>query len=438
MKTKLLTAVLLFTGTAIFAQVPDKAKLNRYFDALEKNNKFMGTISLSKDGKNVHTRSMGYLDADKKIPVNETTKFRIGSISKTFTAAMVFKAIEDKKLTLDTKLDRFYPAIPNASKITIAQLLNHHSGIHNFTSDPGFQSWYTSPKGEAEMISVITKGGSDFEPGSKADYSNSNYVLLSYILEKTYKDTYKNLVDKIIVKPLKLKNTYYGSAINTGSNEAHSYKFQGEWVREKDTDMSIPMGAGAMVSNPNDLSRFIEGLFAGKIISVPSLNQMKTLSDGYGMGLFEFPLTGKKAFGHNGGIDGFTSLLIYVPEEKITFALTSNGANYDNDLIAKAAVSWMQNTEFSIPDFSSYAYKGEDLDRYLGTYSSAEIPLKITVTKNGTSLLAQATGQSAFPLDAGPLHSFKFERAGIEMEFAPEQKEMVLKQNGAEYHFKRD
>lgn len=438
MRPKLFAALFLCAATSLFAQTPDKAKLDSYFAALEKNNKFMGTVTVSKDGKAVCTKSMGFMDVEKKTPVNENTKFRIGSISKTFTAAMVFKAIEEKKLTLDTKLDKFYPAVPNASKITVAQLLNHHSGIHNFTNDLSFQSWYTQPTSEAEMISVITKGGSDFEPGSKGEYSNSNYVLLSYILERSYKSSFKELVNKMIIKPLGLKNTYYGSAINTDANEAQSYRFQGSWQREKDTDMSVPMGAGAMVSNPADLSRFIEGLFAGKIVSQASLSQMKTMTDGYGMGLFEFPVPGEKAFGHNGGIDGFTALLTYVPEDKVTFALTSNGANYDNDLIALAALSWIYNKPFEIPDFSSYAYKTEDLDKYLGVYSSSQMPLKITITKNNATLIAQATGQGAFPLDAAKLHSFKFDQAGIILEFDPQQQKMILRQGGGEYSFTKD
>jgi D-alanyl-D-alanine carboxypeptidase len=439
MKTKLLSALFICAGAAtLFAQTPDRVKLDAYMQALADNNKLMGTVSVSKDGKTVYTKSIGYLDTEKKTPVNETTKFRIGSISKTFTASLVFKAIEEKKLTLDTKLDKYYPAVPNAAKITIAHLLGHRSGIHNFTNDTDYLTWHTSPKSEADMLEIIVKGGSDFEPGSQAKYSNSNYVLLSYMLERTYKKTFKELVDQKIIKPLGLKNTYYGGKINTANNEANSYAFEGTWNKEDETDMSVPMGAGAMVSTTADLSRFLEALFAGKIVSQASLDQMKTMTDGYGMGLFAFPFDGKTAYGHTGGIDGFTSMAAYFPEDKVTFAFTSNGSNYENNNLGLAALSWIFNKPFDVPDFTSYTYKTEELDQYLGVYASAQMPLKITITKNNTTLIAQATGQSSFPLDAANINNFRFERAGIEMEFKPEIKQMVLKQGGAIYTFTKE
>lgn len=422
----------------LFAQTPNKAKLDSYFNALEANNKFMGTVSVSKEGKTVYTKSIGYLDAEKQIKLNENSKFRIGSISKTFTAAMVFKAIEEKKLTLDTKLDKYFPTVPNASKITIGLLLGHRSGIHNFSNDASFRTWYTTPQTEVQMLDAIVKGGSDFEPGSKANYSNSNYVLLSYILEKIYKKPYKELVEKNIVKPLGLKNTYYGGKINTAANEAISYSFEGSWIKENETDMSIPMGAGAMVSTTADISRFLEALFAGRVLSQASLEQMKAITEGYGMGLFSYPFNEKTAYGHTGGIDGFSSMVTYFPDDKITFAFTSNGSNVDNNNIGIAVLSWIFNQTFEIPDFTSYAYKSEDLDKYLGVYSSSQMPLKITITKNNTTLMAQATGQSAFPLDAVKLNSFKFERAGVILDFNPEQQQMILRQGGGVYNFTKD
>lgn len=439
MKTRLLSVLFLFTGATLFAQTPDKAKLDSYMQALGENNKFMGTVSLSKDGKTVYTKSVGYLDAEKKTPINENTKFRVGSISKTFTSALMFKAIEEKKLTLDTKLDKYFPTVPNAAKITISNLLNHRSGIHSFTSDADYLTWHTTPKTEAQMLDIIVKGGSDFEPNSKAEYSNSNYVLLSYILEKAYKKPYKQIVDEKIIKPLGLKNTYYGSKINTANNEANSYNFNGAWTKEQETDMSVPMGAGAMVSTTADLSRFLEALFAGKVVSQASLDQMKTMVDDYGMGLFAFPFDGKTAYGHTGGIDGFTSMVAFFPGEKVTYAFTSNGANYDTNSIGRTALSWIFNKPFDMPSFKSYAYKTEDLDKYLGIYASPQVPLKITFTKNGTTLIAQATGQSSFPLDAAAeQHNFSFDMADIKMEFKPDTKQMIMKQGGGVFTFTKE
>lgn len=428
-------ALLNFTG---FSQTFDKAKLDIYFEALEKSDKFMGSVALSENGKIIYTKSIGFSDIENKIKPTENTKYRIGSISKTFTSVLVFKAIEQKKLSLETTLDKYFPTLKNANKITISNLLNHRSGIHSFTSDKEYMQWNTVPKTEKEMLQIIEKGGSDFEPNSKAEYSNPNYVLLSYILEKIYKKTYAQVLDKIILKPLGLKNTHFGGKINVQNNESNSYNFSGKWQKEPETDMSIPMGAGSIVSTPSDLTKFAEALFNGKIISSKSVELMKTLKDNYGMGLFVTPFGDKKSFGHTGGIDGFSSVFGYFPNEKVSFSLTSNGNNYSNSKISIVLVSAIFNKPYEIPSFKNYEPITEDLDKYMGVYSSKEMPLKITITKNDKVLMAQATGQSAFGLEATEKHRFRFDPAGIVMEFDPATKTMILKQGGGTFTFLKD
>ncbi|MHA3787967.1 serine hydrolase domain-containing protein [Flavobacterium hauense] len=419
-----------FIALTTFAQVPDKTKLDQYFAALEANDKFMGTVAVSQNGKTIYTKSIGFADKDKNQKINENTKFRIGSISKTFTAVLIFKAIEEKKLKLTDNLSAYFPTIPNASKITIAQMLNHHSGIHSFTDDEDYTSWMTQAKTEAELVAIIAKAPADFEPGTQGNYSNSNYVLLSYILEKTYKKPFKAIADEKIIKPLGLKNTYFGGKINPASNEAYSYEFDGSWAKSPETDMSVPMGAGAMVSNPNDLSRFIEALFAGKLITMENLEQMKTISDDYGMGLFMIPFNHRKGYGHTGGIDGFSSMLAYFPEDKVTFALTSNGNSISNNDIAIAALSWVFNQPFEIPSFKTFAYTDAELNAYTGTYTTSEMPVSFIIAKNGSTLTAQASGQGAFPIESSEKNIFKFDAAGITITFKPETKSFLIVQGG--------
>ena len=439
MKIKLF--LLLFIGatfTSVNAQTRDKAKLDSYFDALEANNRFMGTVQLSENGKRIYTRSIGITDADKKTKIDANTKFRIGSISKMFTAALVFKAVEANKLQLSDRLGAYYPSIPKAAEITIAQLLGHRSGIHNFTDNDDYTNWLSIAKSESELVSIIEKGGSDFTPGSKASYSNSNYVLLTYILQKVYKKPFGEILNEKIIKPLALKNTRYGGKINTAKNEAQSFKFNGKWETDTETDMSIPLGAGAVVSTPSDLALFIEALFAGKIISATSLEQMKTTNEGYGLGMFQVPFGQKKGYGHTGGIDGFTSMLGHIAEDNLTIALTSNGNNFNNNDIAIAALSWYYNKPFDVPEFKSFVKSTAELDKYIGTYASTEIPIKITVTKKDLTLSAQASGQSAFPLESKALNIFEYKAAGALLEFKPETSQVILKQGGRSFTFVRE
>jgi len=334
----LIAAVILVVGLYYThkSQSPDTAKLNSFFNALSAHNKNMGSLTISSNGKVVYQKTIGYSQVNDSIkrPTTVKTKYRIGSISKMFTAVMVFQLIEEGKLNLATPLSTYYPQLPNAAKITISEMLDHRSGLYNFTSDTLYSSYETKPQSEAAMLSVMEKEKPAFEPDAKAEYSNTNFVLLGYIIEKITGKPYPEALKERITSKIGLTDTYYGGKINPANNEAYSYSYQGEWKQEPETDMSIPGGAGALVSTPTDLVKFIEALFAGKLISQSSLNQMKTMRDNFGMAMFIMPFDDKKSYGHSGGIDGFSSMLSYFPEEGLAISYISNGAVYStNDVM---------------------------------------------------------------------------------------------------------
>ena len=438
MKKILLPFICTILSTAIFAQSFDRNKLDSYFNALETNNKFMGSITVSENGKIIYTKTVGYSDVENKIKAGDNSKYRIGSITKTFTSALVLKAVEERKLQLTDKLSKYYPTVKNADKITIEDLLYHRSGIHSFTDDDDYLSWSTQPKSREELVKIISKGESEFEPGSKFSYSNPNFILLSFILEDVYKKSYADLLQEKIIKPVGLVNTFFGQTIHSKNNECYSYSFNNGWVKESETNTSIPMGAGGIVSTSSDLIKFIEALFSGKIISEKSLDQMTALKDHFGMGIFQIPFGEMKGLGHSGAIDGFSSMLMYFPEKKVSFALISNGDNYNNNAISIAVLSAVFNKPYDIPDFREYVVTSADLEKYLGVYSTKELPLKLTVTKDGDTLIVQATGQQQLPLEARSKDVFAFDRAGIVLEFNPEMKTVLLKQGGGQFTFTKE
>ncbi|HKX85308.1 MAG TPA: serine hydrolase domain-containing protein [Flavobacterium sp.] len=438
MKAKIIISTIGLISQLGFSQNIDKQKLDAYFGNLESNNKFMGSVAVSQNGTLLYTKSVGFTDVEKATKPNENSKYRIGSISKMFTSVLILKATEENKLSLNQTIDKFFPEIANANKITITNLLSHRSGIHNFTSDETYLTWNTKPKTREEIVTLITKGGSDFEPDTKSSYSNSNFVLLTVILEKVYNKPYAKLLETKIVQPLGLKNTFFGGAINAKNNEANSYDFENKWNKETETDMSIPLGAGAVVSTPSDLTKFSEALFNGKLISAQSLEQMKTLKEKYGLGLYTMPFKEKTGFGHSGSIDGFKSFLTYFPNDKIAVAITSNGENYNSNDIAITLTKAAYKENFEVPEFKIYKVASKDLDQYLGTYSSPEMPLKMTITKDGNTLIGQGTGQPSFPLDATNKHEFKFDKIGLVLKFNPESKTLLIIQRGKELNFTRE
>lgn len=442
MKNKIFTSILLIGlsfGT-VFSQNINKPKLDSLLNILAEKNKAMGSLAISKNGTVLYTRAIGYsfISDKEKTSATEKTKYRIGSISKMFTATMILQLIEEGKLNLNMTLDKFFPKLPNANKITISNLLNHRSGLHNFTDDSSYMTWMTQPKTQDEMLAIISKNKVDFQPNEKASYSNSNYVVLGYIIEKISNQPYLKNLNERITSQIGLSNTYFDSKTNINNNESFSYQFVSNWKQEPETDMSIPGGAGSIVSTPTDLTKFIEALFSLKLISKNSLIQMKTITDSYGMGMFQIPFYTKKAYGHNGGIDGFASILAYFPEDSLTVAYCTNGLVYPLNDILIGVLSICFNMEYSIPTFNTIFLKTEDLDKYLGVYSSKQIPLKITITKDNTTLIAQATGQSSFPLEATEKDKFKFDQAGVKMEFNADKNELTMKQGGENFLFTKD
>jgi len=434
----LLTLVLFTAG---YSQTLDKAKLDQFFDRLAEKNKAMGSVTLAKDGKVLYSRAIGYsqISDSQKKPSTAATRYRIGSVTKMFTAVMIFQLVENGKLKLSDTLDKFYPQIPNANKITIAQMLAHRSGIHNFTKDRDFRSWKMNAKTEDEMLAIIAKGKPVFEPGEKTEYSNSGFVLLGYIVEKVGGKPYREALKERITSKIGLKDTYLGAGkTDVGKNESFSFNYIGDWKQEAETDLSIPGGAGAIISTPSDLTRFIQALFDGKLVSQANLAAMKPIKDELGSGIILYPMEGKTFYGHGGEIDGFSSRVIYHPEEKLALAYSINGKGYPATKIVEGVLDIYQNKPFQIPAFEAVAISPEVLDKYVGVYSTPQVPFKLTITREGLTLLAQPTGQSTFLLEATAQDKFQIESRGIVLEFDAAKNQMTFKRGSQETVFTKE
>ena len=417
----------------------DKAKMDSFFNILEQNNQAMGTVAISQNGKIVYQRSTGFLDNTNEIilKANENTRYHIGSISKMFTAVLIFQLIEAKKLSLDTKLSKFFKSIPNSKKITIAHLLQHRSGIYNFTDAENYEEIAYSPKTEAELVKLISSYPADFQPDTKASYSNSNYVLLGFIIEKLYKKPLAEVLKMQICDKVGLKNTYLSGKIKTENKEAFSFVGLENWEKMPETDMSVPRAAGAIVATTADLLTFIEALFTEKLINKQHLDKMKTIKEGYGMAMFEVPFYDKKSFGHTGGIDGFVAVLTYFEKENLALTYCSNGVNYPFNDVLIAVLSIYFGKNYELPSFKEVELSEEYLKNCEGIYSSKNFPLKITLTKKGKKLFAQAEGQSEFPLSAAENGLFKFDSAGIIIQINEKQTGFNFKQGGKSFDFEK-
>lgn len=420
-------------------QTFDRDKLDALFDLIESKEQGMGSLSIFKDGQEVYQRSIGYENVENEVPASVGTKYRIGSISKSFTAAIILQLVEEGKLTLDGKLSDYFPQMPNASKITVEHLLRHRSGLYNFTNSPAYFEYMQSPKSKAELLDIFIEHGTVFEPDEKFEYSNTNYVLLAYMIEEVEGRAFGKVFEERITLKLGLANTYYGGKIGARPSEAQSYRMNEGWQLATETDMSIPSGAGAIVSTPTELNKFFDALFNGQIINEQSLEKMTKVVDGYGMGLFQIPFYERKAMGHNGGIDGFQSNASYFESDGVGVAYVTNGTMMGVNDILIGVLSIYFGKQYEFPSFApAIELASEELDKYLGVYSSAALPMKITISKRENRLFAQATGQSEFPLEAFEKDKFRFDPAGIKIEFLVDDHKFILNQGGGKFEFEKE
>ena len=434
---KIFIPTLIFSSGFLFAQEINKPALDSLFNYLNREKIGNGSVSIFYDGKPIYSNAYGKSSVEKSIFNNPKTKFRIGSISKTFTATIVLKLIEENKLSLDTKLAKFYPEVKNSDKITIKNLLQHSSGISNITNDESYTSWYTKTVTKKDLLKIINGYSSDFEPNSKNKYSNSNYILLGFIIEDVTKKTYSDILSQYITKPLNLTNTKVGGKILDDKNEANSYNYSSnEYRLEPETDMSIPIGAGNLVSTASDLNRFFYELLNGKILNSKSLEQMKTFSDIYGLGLFDFTINQYKGVGHDGGIDQFTSINFSPIEEKYTYTVLQNSNELNTSDVLVNLLNATHKSEIKYPKkIVSINLSIEDLKKYEGEYSSTEIPPIIKVFIENGVLNAQASGQGSFELTATSATEFEFTPANIKMVF--DGVKMQLIQGGSTFNFQK-
>ena len=435
--TKTLTALVCAVVCMACGQQTVEKKLDAYFNALDGH--FMGSIVVQQDGKTIYQRSMGWADLENQIPATAETQYRIGSVSKTFTAVLVMKAAAEGRLSLSDSIAKYFPdaKIPNAEQITIDQLLQHRSGLVDITTDKPYEyyTYFTTPQTRQQILERVAAAGTNFQPDSEYRYCNTGYNLLGYILEDVWGKPYAEIINDQIVSLLDLRHTRYSEAIDPQRGDARSYTLLDSWQVQPETDASVAIGAGALASTPADLARFGEAL-VGDVFGDNIFEQMKQVKDAYGRGLVQFIYGDLIGYGHAGLIDGFSSKLVVF--DNVTIAYCSNGTDYDANLIIPAVLDALNGKTIEIPDFDRYVQlTPEQLASYAGTYKCDALSMEVTVSVAGSRLSVQAIGQQSFPLDAVSADQFENAIVGIAITFAPDRKTVILKRAGQEFEFAR-
>lgn len=315
-----------------------------FLEHMEKYNAPASVVGIWIPGKGSYVKAYGTADISTGRKAKVSDRFRIGSNTKTMTATVILQLAEEGKLSLEDKLSKFEPRVPNAHNITVRQLLNMTSGLHNYTEMPSLFEKFEADRSIGftpfELVKLGLKHKPDFDPGKGMHYSNTNYILLGMIIEKVTGNKYEDEVQKRIVDRLRLKDTYYPLSQTPEGSYIHGYMTDdGKLVDWSSENVSWGWAAGGMVSNLFDMKRYAEalcdGTFLGAELQKKRMNEWvdmesKTIpSLKYGLGIF----TLEGYIGHNGGLPGYISMAMHNPKTKATVVFVFNNQAEHGDTI---------------------------------------------------------------------------------------------------------
>ncbi len=381
---------------------------------------FMGTVLVAQGDKILLDKGYGYANLEWQIPDAPEAKFRLGSITKQFTAASILLLEERGKLNTDDLVKKYMPDAPAAwDKITIYNVLTHTSGIPSFTDFPDYRSTEATPTTPEKLVARFRDKPLDFQPGEKWKYSNSGYVLLGYLIEKISGKSYQDFVQENIFKPLAMSDSGYDSNTAIIPHRAYGYSPGPNGPHNAGyIDMSIPFSAGSLYSTTHDLLLWEHGLFGGKVLSAASLKKMTTpFKENYACGLMVRTVNGHTVIEHGGGIEGFNTQLSYYPDDKLTVVVLANlNGGAPADIASKLAAVAHGEKVVLASERKEITVSPSILATYVGTYELTP-DFSIVITLEDGHLMTQATNQPKFPLFAESPTEFFLKVVDAQVEF---------------------
>lgn len=411
-------------GNACFAQ-DNTPRMEQVVQSYVANKSFMGSVLVERDKTVLLEKGYGSADLEWDIPNSPTTKFRLGSITKQFTAASILLLEERGKLKIDDPVKKYMSDAPAAwDKVTIYNLLTHTSGIPSFTGFPDYESTEGTATTPEKLVARFRDKPLEFQPGEKFAYDNSGYVLLGYLIEKVSGQTYAQFVQENIFTPLGMKDSGYDSNTAIIMHRASGYSNGKEGIENAGyIHMSIPFAAGSLYSTVEDLARWEQGLFGGKVLSAGSLQKMTTpFKSDYAFGLAVATVNGHKLIEHGGGIEGFNTHLAYYPDDKLIVVVLGNlNGDAPGAIAGKLAALAHGETVVLASERKEVTVAPAILASYVGTYELSP-NFALVMTLEGGQLMTQATGQGKLPLFAESETKFFLKAVDAQVEFVKNDK----------------
>jgi CubicO group peptidase (beta-lactamase class C family) len=407
------------------------------------NKSFMGTVLVARGDRILLDKGYGSANLEWNIPNTPTTKFRLGSVTKQFTAASILLLEERGKLKTDDPIKKYILDAPPAwDKITLFHLLTHTSGIPNFTSFPDYPKFEPFATDAAQLIGRFKEKPLDFEPGSKWKYSNSGFVVLTYVIEKVTGESYEKFVRENIFTPLGMKDSGYDSNSTVIPNRASGYAPGKNGLENAGfVHMTVPQGAGALYSTTEDLMKWEQGLFGGKVLKPASLAKMTTpFLQNYAFGIGVSTVNGRKVISHSGGIQGFNTELSYYPDDKLTVVVLANvNGSAPGDIAGKLA-ALAHGEAVKLPgEHKEITLDPKALSRLVGTYQLAP-SVNMVITLENNQLFTKLGPQPTIPIYPESSTMFFLKVVDAQLEFPAGDgpaEQLILHQNGRDQVAKR-
>jgi len=423
----------------------DAARMDQIVQSYVTNNSFMGSVLVARDAQVLFSKGYGSANLEWNVPNAPNTKFRLGSVTKQFTAASILLLEERGKLSVSDPVKKYLPDAPAAwDKITIFHLLTHTSGIPNFTSFPDYAKLEPFATTAEQVVARFRDKPLDFQPGEKWSYSNSGYVLLTYLIEKITGGSYKTFVQENIFTPLGMKDSGYDSNSAVIPHRASGYTLVNNQLENAGfVHMSVPQGAGALYSTTEDLLKWEQGLFGGKVLRAASLQKMTTpFKDDYAFGLEVKTAGGHKLIDHGGGIQGFNTELAYYPDDKLTVVALGNVNGAAPGEIATKLAALSHGETVSLPgERKEITLESKALSHNVGAYQMAS-GANMLITLENNQLSAKLANQPAFAIFPETQTMFFLKVVDAQIEFTKNDDqgrptELILHQNGRDMPAKR-
>jgi CubicO group peptidase (beta-lactamase class C family) len=418
-----------------------KPKIEQYLEAQSRVFLFGGAVLVARDGEVLFSRGYGPANAEWDVPNTPETRFRLGSITKQFTATAILRLQQQKKLSVQDPICAHLSPCPDAWKpITIHHLLTHTSGIPSYTSSPEYRKTMMVPKTVDDMVAGFRDKPLEFAPGEQFRYNNSGYFLLGVIIEKVAGRKYEQVLRDEIFAPLGMSDTGYDWSEPLLPRRASGYARRDEGlVNAPFLDMQQPYSAGSLYSTAGDLLKWDRALYTDHVLPKPALETMFTpFKNDYAYGWSITPEgkgpSGKLQVGHGGGINGFSTMYTRVPEDKVAVIVLSNVENANSGAIARDILSMLYGKPYQVPaERSTVAVKPDILASYVGRYQIAP-EFVLTVTLEDGKLMTQATGQGKLQVYPESETTFFLKVVDAQLTFARDEQGKVshvtLHQNG--------